>query len=652
MAEPSLKRRPTPRELEKVRAGVPIAEFRARKPPRRLSPHERHVLLDALEGMFAGIYTHLPLKRARYGFDPVQRLRILRTQVNELAGEAFDAEVDDIFNSLRDAHTVYERPGYEGRVAALPCIIEMYGHFTKPRYVVSRVGDWGRKNGFAPGVEVETWNGVPIDRAVQRFGDQESGGRADSMRAFAVASLTFRALCLFALPDEDEVVVGFRGVDAAGRPVGKRRYVTLPWRVLDARFVTRFRDAGAKRRNARTVRVRAIHPAAAAIKQAKLLMFAPEALQGVRRSSTRKSAAAGPGGKVREFPTGLPDFLRAWTVRGVRPEDEYGYLRIFEFDVPSVRGFLQELRSLLAQMPPRGLIVDIRGNPGGVVVAAEMALQFFTPKTIEPVRFSLLATDFVRQFCRRVANRAEYAPWIPSLEAAVRNGEQYSAPFPITDPSRCNEASQVYGGPVILVADSTTYSSGDIFSAGFVDNGIGPLVCVGAGTGAGGASVSDYESLRVAVAGSRVKLPRLPEGGSVLYSMLRLTRIGPHLGAPIEDVGVSVPPTRQYAMTRDDVMHANRDLLAHCVRWLAKQPYTVMSVQRDGRRRKIEIATQGLDQLDVRLDARQLASVPLRPRDTFTLDVPPGTRRVELCGLRGGTLKQRRVIDKTSVLDG
>jgi hypothetical protein len=100
-------------------------------------------------------------------------------------------------------------------------------------------------------------------------------------------------------------------------------------------------------------------------------------------------------------------------------------------------------------------------------------------------------------------------------------------------------------------------------------------------------------------------------------------------------------------------MHAHRDLLAQCVQWLAKQPYTVMSVERDRKRRTIEIATKGLDdQLDPRLVAQQLASVPLGARDTFTLDVPPGTRRVELSGLRRGTLGHRRVIDRTSALDG
>jgi hypothetical protein len=87
--------------------------------------------------------------------------------------------------------------------------------------------------------------GVPIDRAIRRIDDQEYSGRIDSMRAYAVASLAIRVLCLFAPPDEDEAVAGFRRVDASGRSVGKRRYVTLPWRVLNARFVTRFRYAGA-----------------------------------------------------------------------------------------------------------------------------------------------------------------------------------------------------------------------------------------------------------------------------------------------------------------------------------------------------------------------------------------------------------------------
>ena len=77
----------------------------------------------------------------------------------------------------------------------------------------------------------------------------------------------------------------------------------------------------------------------------------------------------------------------------------------------------------------------------------------------------------------------ELGPWKASLDAAVRNGELYSQPVPITDPDDCNAIGQQYGGPVVLVGDTNTYSAGDLFSAGFVDNGIGPFLCVGAATG-------------------------------------------------------------------------------------------------------------------------------------------------------------------------
>ena len=61
--------------------------------------------------MLDGVYTHLPLKRARYGIDPVQRLRILRSQVDELSDEAFHIELADVVTRLRDAHTRYAGPG-------------------------------------------------------------------------------------------------------------------------------------------------------------------------------------------------------------------------------------------------------------------------------------------------------------------------------------------------------------------------------------------------------------------------------------------------------------------------------------------------------------------------------------------------------------
>src|SRR5437773_2144825 len=105
--------------------------------PGSLSPRERLVLIEGMETILGGACTHLPLKRARYGFDPIQRLRILRTQIDELTDDAFHAELADIVTRLRDAHTRYVGPvSLGGHVAILPFLGEMAGSSTPMRSVL------------------------------------------------------------------------------------------------------------------------------------------------------------------------------------------------------------------------------------------------------------------------------------------------------------------------------------------------------------------------------------------------------------------------------------------------------------------------------------------------------------------------------------
>jgi hypothetical protein len=641
MNRSSTRSLPTFQAIQRASIGAPISKFRKIATLKQLSHGERRLMLDTMECLFAGLYTHLPLKRARYGFDPVQRLRNLRAQIEAMpADEVFNAELGEIFARLRDWHTGYKRPRLEGKVAVLPFLIESYGDPDGPRYIVTNVPRWlQKKNGFGPGVEVETWNAMPIDRVVQRHGERESGGRPDSLRAMALTTLTTRALQYLDLPDEERVEIGYRIVGPRGKPVGKRRYLNFEWRVVDGDIVERFTGVSASRRRGGGMRVKALNHAAAEVKKAKLLLYAAHALRHTPRPQTvqRQTTA---GAQVDQLPTKLGGILKAATIAG--PGGPYGYLRIYHFDVPSAEAFLREVKRLLKALPQRGLIVDVRDNPGGVVVAAEMALQFFTPHPIEPVRFSMLATDYCRQYCSWGDNADEFRDWRPSLLAAIRNGEPYSCAFPITQPSECNFVGQVYGGPVVLVADSTTYSSGDLFSAGFVDNRIGPLVCVGESTGAGGASVADYADLRDSLKGSPLELPRLPDGAGMTLALMRATRAGPNLGAQIEDVGVS--SRRRHASTRDDLLHDNRDLLAKCIAMLRKQPVTFLECEYRKKSGILEVASEGLNQIDIRVDGRSLASMPVAD-GTHKIRLAGRPRRIEIMGLSRRRLKQRRVLE-------
>jgi len=605
--------------------------------PGTLTTAERLRLIDGIETVMAGVFTHLPLKRARYGIDPIQRLLILRSQVGELSDDSFHAELADIVTRLRDAHTRYIGPLSLGsKVAVLPFIVEMAGFVTDPSYVVTQVGQ-GLDPAFVPGVTIEFWNGVPIDVAVQRYGEREVGGRPDTQRAWATQSLTARALRYGPPPDEYWVVVGYRAAGGAG-PSQETR---VEWKVIDPNEVSQLSNGLLGTTESPDLRrAQAVNPAAEAVRRARVLLFASRALEGKQAEAPAPFRISGnkhAGSTI--IPTSLTETFKVLSIDA--PGGPFGYLRIYAFNTEP-GAFVDELIRLIEQLPDRGLIIDIRGNPGGYIMAAELALQLFTPNEIQPTRFSVLATPFTRDMAHRSGPLgSDLAPWKASLDAAVRNGELYAQPIPITDPDACNALGQFYGGPVVLVGDATTYSAGDLFTAGFVDNEMGPFVCVGSATGAGGANVWTYDDLKGYLTGSPIALPVLPDGIGLSFAFRRATRSGANEGLPIEDVGVEGD---QYAMTMDDVLNDRRDLILHCLARLRKAPFSRLAMKVDVSKRSIVVSTENLDRLDVMLDGHPGSTHPIAGGGPVSVSYPPAVHRVELIGFAADSVRQRRRI--------
>ena len=626
------------------RAAGPVAAGTLTGPflsPGAITPAERRRLLDGVEQLIEGVYTHLPLKRARYGFDPIQRLRILRSQATALSDDAFHIELADIVTRLRDAHTRYVGPSaLSDKIAALPFLVETIGPTDAPTYVVTRVGH-GFDPTFKPGVVLEYWNGMPIDRAVIRHSETEVGGRPDSQRAWAVQSLTLRSLQYGPPPDEHWVVVGYRSVAADGTP-GAAKEIKIPWVVVSPSELSPLFSGGPTGRIGKALQLNlAVNPAAESIQRAKMLLFAPNALvgkQAVAPAPAKTTAKQQPIAST-IIPTNLTQTLKVMSIDA--PGGPFGYLRIFAFNADP-EAFITELIRLIPLLPDRGLIIDVRGNPGGYIWAAELALQLFTPNHIEPTRFSALATPFTREIAVAAPLVDEMGPWRASLDGAVRNGELYAQTIPITDPDTCNSIGQLYGGPVVLVGDSTTYSAGDLFSAGVVDNGIGPFLCVGTATGAGGANVWRYSQLRQVLAGTPVALPQLPDDVDLTFSFRRATRARSSEGLPIEDVGIEGTP---YAMTRNDLLNGNVDLIAKCIAVLKQQPFSRLSTVIDTNTRTVQVTMSGLDHLDTFIDGHPATTHAIAGNATVTLSYPAGTTTVELVAFAANEVRQRRRLD-------
>src|SRR5262249_51401645 len=71
-----------------------------------------------------------------------------------------------------------------------------------------------------------------------------------------------------------------------------------------------------------------------------------------------------------------------------------GYVRLYDFEVGPNAPFVEEFKRVITApgFPQDGLIVDVRGNPGGNIRAGERLLQLFTPRRIKPELFEFINT--------------------------------------------------------------------------------------------------------------------------------------------------------------------------------------------------------------------------------------------------------------------
>ena len=611
-----------------------------------MSVDDQRAVVQTFITIIEGLYAHLPGKRARYGHDPVQRLRSLQQRLDAIDEGEFHRSIAEIVTDLRDAHTRYIGPGsLQKQVAFLPVLIERYTEDGIDHYVVSKIFTENRSDeqyfassGFEEGVEITHWNGVPIDRAVERYARLETGGRPDARKARALETLTFRPLRYALLPDEEWIVVSF----LAGNQ--SRNEVRLNWRYAEEEDTPKVATTDGAAQLAY-----AGDPLAETVRRIKKMLFATEkwyeADKGELPELETSIAANRDQGKW--FTGKFQDAVaaRVVTVPGL---GEFGLLRIWSFDLRDDDAFIDEVIELLGALPRTGLIIDLRGNPGGLIWAAERLLQLFSPNPVEPSRFSMLATDLSRSMAEARQNRGRLAAWRRSLNSAVVSGELYSRAVPLTPPERCNDIGQKYPGPVVGVVDANTYSAGDLFAAGLVDNRIGTLVSVDRATGAGGANVWYSRNVMQALDGTGSVPGTLPHGIDYTIAFRRALRIGDFAGTGIEDVGI--PGSMQRPLPRRDLIDDNADLLAFCGQLLATEPFTDLVPELAGSTLKIE--TTHLDRVDVYVDGH--------PRVSLATSSGTGTGvteyifespwyQAEVIGYKGDVRRQQRLLRPVGV---
>src|SRR6266511_3311364 len=366
---------------EALAAAPLLTEFRTQLDQVSMTAAERDLVARQAAALIDEVYVHLWQKRAMYGIDPSQRLRLLRRRIGQVTVAEFHAELQDIFNDLRDLHTLYVLPRpYLGRLATVGMLIEQCWEGGQPRWLVSHarpdlVGD----PRLVRGAEITHWNGSPIAVAVARHAESEAGSNPAARRARGRERMTQRSLALSQVPDEDWIDVRYR-VD------GEVRETRVPWRVVNVNEKINPTDGeagpgeavaeevagGAAGRPAQNAaNVLAMDLRTELVRQVKKALFAP----------ADDVAAEEPGLIPSSRPVGE---LKARTV--TTAHGTFGHLRIYTFHMADGKflDFINEVRRLLPLMPRDGLILDVRGNGGGYAYAAESLLQLLTPRIVQP----------------------------------------------------------------------------------------------------------------------------------------------------------------------------------------------------------------------------------------------------------------------------
>lgn len=603
-------------------AEVLLSDFRATAG--RLTLDERRTLVAQALLLFEANYVHLPLKMSIHAANPVQRLRLLVDRLRYATATDLDDETDfhremlSVFMSVRDLHTNYLLPApYQGQVAFLPFLVEEFFENGAPRYLVTRMRVGFAAAPFGPGVEIVRWNGVPIADAVMLNGNRFAGSNLEARRARGIETLTVRPLTTNLPPDEDRVIVDYRTAD------GAEHELRVPWHVLQPAPTSDVTSTAGDADINWGVDVEV-----QLCREAKKQLFAPHVVEAEAQIAAADAVA--PTGLASRLPSVIE--ARAVDTAGGR----FGYVRLRTFAVDDA-ALLSEFSRLIDLLPDTGLILDVRGNGGGLIWASERLLQLLTPRRIQPEPFQFRNTPRNLAICE-VDPRLHQ--WAPSIRDAVRTQAVYSRGFSVTTSDQANDIGQRYHGPVVLITDALCYSATDMFAAGFQDHAIGVILGVHRQTGAGGANVWRHTEELVPYGDPYTPLP---QGAGMRVSIRRCLRVGDAAGAVVEDFGVS--PDAYHPLTRADLLRSNVDLIESAATLLAGMPRRRLEVaarRRDGDGLALTVRTLGISRLDVYDRQRPLGSVDVADGETELRVSVTADAALELRGFDDGALVAAR----------
>lgn len=536
---------------------LPIALWTIRDHDTPIAPDDLSTIAMRLRDSLRDFYVHLPQKTVSLAIDPLRELELLADDAGAYFSiYEFFTRLNRIFANLRDRHTTIGLPAPWNRmIAFLPLVLESCFEDGRRKLIVTKLIDPPEDRNFTVGVEITHWNGVPLRKFIETYSWEMNGSNPWARIALALRSLTLRPLAFAQPPNEDWVTLTY--IDR----MGAQRSTTFLWQVMFAPTAAPFASpGGAGQAHGGAAPLLGLDAGTDVVNFGLKTLFAKPHRADIRVLGLRGASA---GLKIEDFTAGSAEAAPGIQASVLTLPDgaSYGLLRIFSFHTNDIRGFSEQMSAILRQMPKRGLIVDVRANPGGTIPAGEALLRLLTKRNIDFSKNEFRATPATRTLS---GGSAFFRRWQRSLNLVMETGQSFSQGFELVEDAHWRGLEGSYAGPVVLVLDALSYSTTDYFAAGFADNGVGRIIGLDPTTGAGGANVWGLEQIETfCVEAGLAPKPSLPAGVTASIAVRRALRVGQNAGLPLEGLGAK--PEVVHRSSRRDIVSGNQDLLLHAI---------------------------------------------------------------------------------------
>ena len=245
----------------------------------------------------------------------------------------------------------------------------------------------------------------------------------------------------------------------------------------------------------------------------------------------------------------------------------YGLLSIEGVDSSEIGHFLSEARRLISLLPSYGLVVDIRGNPGGAFLYARYVWEMIFSGEPASCQSLIRATPFIADV---------FSVDDKNVEQIIRSNVATHQPFtgPCTPPAGGDRVfdKAFAGRHVIVLVDAMSGSAADYFASLVKDSETSEQVML-YGTdavtqGVGTTRVDISSRVNASIVGSHPEFYNLPKKVDVSIVFRRFYRSGGMSGSLIEQLEVGVD--RQYFETRTDIVTKGEDMLIYFGRALQR----------------------------------------------------------------------------------